>query len=132
MIRTLRRRRRALASLVLGLWLFALGVAMAHACGIGSASSFGANYGVSDRQALAEPDSVPPCDDSVSQLCCREDTLAARLQPLVDAPGGQPVAPPVFIDSLLGGSRPPPSQRAISVLRAIDVPLSIRFVRLTL
>jgi hypothetical protein len=107
----------------MGVWLFALGVAIAHACGLD---------GASDQQPLAEQEPLPLLDDNALRACCGEDTLAVKLQPLVNAPGGQPLAPLAFVDPLLGGSSPPILQRSNSVHRAIDVPLSIRFARLTL
>jgi hypothetical protein len=132
MIRTLRRRRRDFASVVLGLWLFALGVAFAHACGLDRGGDHGARALAGESQA-AQTIPSSSCDDGASQACCRQDTLAAKLQPLIDPPGGQSFAPIAFVDSSsLGASAAPLLQRLPSAHRASDVPLTLRYARLTL
>src|SRR6266542_5454889 len=88
MIRTLRRRRRGFAILILGLWLFALGVAIAHACTLDGASGYTPHSLAHGRQAFAEE--IPPSsdDDTASASCCHEQPFAAKIQPLLDPPGG--------------------------------------------
>ena len=131
MIRMLRRRRRNFASVVLGLWLFALGVAVAHACGLDRGGDHGARTMAGERQA-AHTIPSSSCDEAASHACCRQDTVAAKLQPLIDAPGGPSLAPIAFVDSYLGAAVAPLLQRPPSAHRASDVPLTLRFARLTL
>ncbi|HEX9274786.1 MAG TPA: hypothetical protein VGA51_00090 [Casimicrobiaceae bacterium] len=132
MIRTLRRRRRGFAILILGLWLFALGVAIAHACTLDGASGYTPHSLAHGRQAFAEE--IPPSsdDDTASASCCHEQPFAAKIQPLLDPPGGQPLALTTFVDLPFASSEAPAWHRGTSVHRAIDVRLSIRYARLTL
>ncbi len=132
MIRTLRRRRRGFASLILGLWLFALGVAIAHACGFDGTSAYAPRLLANGQQPFVEDIPLPFGDDAATRSCCDELPFAAKIQPLLDPPDGQPLALIASVDFPLASSETLVSARATSVHRAIDVPLSIRYVRLTL
>ena len=124
----LRRRRRALASLFLGAWLFALFVGVANACLPGGAAdmsptaamAMGAGHGDGEDQA-------PGC----LQFCYDDAPLFSKLQLVQDQPAGQPllVASGSAMRSRVSASAP--SMAYLAHPRQ-DVPLLLRTLRLAL
>jgi hypothetical protein len=123
------RRRRAVASLVLGAWMFALVASLAHACG------FAEELGIDRPVAAALPEgghgdpegAAPPgckqfCGDGISAL--------AKLKTFQDQPNAQTLLPL----SWLGEVRPT-NAAAPALLHPKPTPslaVNIRFVRLAL
>jgi hypothetical protein len=125
----LRRHRRAVASLCLGAWLFALGISIAYACGWHGAPN---DEGATASAALAagDRDDMPPpgCD-----AVCKDDVaVLAKLQAVQEVPGG--AGAPALVSALLLPAGAP----VISTFDpAVDrlppaVPVPIRFLRLLL
>jgi hypothetical protein len=125
-----KRQRKALAPLVLALWLFALFVSVAHACGLDEHLS---QMGQSEAAKVGGHDGS---DDSASPTCdkfCSDDLpLLAKLKAVQDPPTGQALMGPPFVGelfqtpaaavpSLLPSPGPPPG-----------IAVYIRFVRLAL
>lgn len=123
----LRRHRRALGSLILGVWFFALFAAFANACVTGPVSP-------SQGRGLAmqpghEADHGPSAN--CLQFCNDESAVLSKPQLVPDQPAAHPtlVAP-------LGILRWPTSASALTVARLVhpppDVPLLRRSLRLAL
>ena len=126
---SLRRHRKAVTSLILGAWLFALFVGVANACLPGPG-----NAGQTAGMTMAM-DAGHDGDESQSTACqqfCSDDTpLFSKLQLVQDQPAGQPllvegVSPllspvPASTVSVVYFAHPPP-----------DVPILLRSLRLAL
>ncbi len=129
MVTSLRRRRRYVASLLLGAWLFGLFVGIAHACGLlSSAPVLQHPVAAGAVEGNASPDAPPGCE----KFCNDDLPLLTKIQSVQDSPIGQPmvsiahhVVPLAPIPRLAFDSSP-------AAHPATDVPLSIRFLRLTL
>lgn len=128
MLRALRRRRGLLASAVLLTWVFALFVGIAQACGWDEISG-------TPPGAVAERSGVPIGDHGIPPGCaqfCDSDI------PLVSAPQGQDppsgLPPPFGVHPALGLApiAAPAFRTAPTAHPAAGVPVSIRYLRLTL
>ena len=124
-------RRRAIAPLVLGLWIFALGTSIAHACGLVDQFGHTGDAGpVSAAAAHQEPgdETLPACD----RFCADDIPLLSKLKFVEDSP-----AAPAVLSFALGPSVCLPAPpRSSSALGRPDPPPGIavytRFVRLAL
>lgn len=123
------RYRKALASLILGAWAFGLFVGIAHACGWDGVTAMQHDAVAAGPADRTSPDGVPP---GCEKFCNDDLPLVAKLRSVQDSPavhsfvvpvhqvlGFTPIAAPILRPAL--AARPPP-----------DVPLPIRFLRLTL
>jgi len=125
-----KRRRKAIAPLVLAFWLFALFVSIAHACGLDEHLS---HVGQSEAAKVGGHDKS---DDRASPACdkfCSDDLpVLAKLKAVQDPPTGQTLLGLAFVGesfqttvapvpSLLPSPDPPPG-----------IAVCIRFVRLAL
>ena len=124
-----KRQRKVIAPLVLALWLFALFVSVAHACGLDEQLS---HVGQSEAAKVGHDKS----DDGASPACdkfCSDDLLVlAKLKAVQDPPAGQALLGLPFVGesfqttvaavpSLPPSPDPPPG-----------IAVYIRFVRLAL
>jgi hypothetical protein len=123
------RHCKALASLILGVWLFGLFVGIAHACGVGTAPMAPPDPALA--AALGES-----CAGDASRVCekfCNDDIpVIAKLQSVADPPAGHPLV----LASLHGRTFASIPESALHPALAAHprpgVPLSLRVVRLTL
>jgi hypothetical protein len=124
MVSSLRRRRKALSSVILGVWTFALFVGIANACGWDGVTT------VPHHPVAAHSvDGMPP---GCEQFCNDNLPLVGKLQSLQDGSAGQPL---VFAAHYYVGFAPMPApvlRTALAAHPPPGVPLSLRFVRLTL
>ena len=124
----LRRHRKPLASLFLGMWLFALFVGIAHACMTDDASATGQMSGMAMGSGQDDGYGQPA---GCEQFCKIDTPLFSKLQLVQDQPAGQPLMVAsidvpgtlVTLNSVSDAYRahPPP-----------DVPLLLRTLRLAL
>lgn len=123
------RHRKAVASLILGAWLFALFAAIANAC-LPEPGSAGQTAGMTMAM-----DAGHEGDESQSTACqqfCNDDTpLFSKLQLVQDQPAGQPL--------LIASLSPLLSHAPASAVPAAylahpppDVPILLRSLRLAL
>lgn len=125
----LRRRRSGIASVVLGLWIFALFVGIAHAC---------SGDGITPHAAMpmAGHASEAPMDEGMApgceQFCSNDLPLVTVLKLVQDQPAEQPLVIAAF-DPVGVVSRFAPGLRAaVAAHPPPGPPISIRFARLTL
>lgn len=126
---SLRQHRRALATLCLGAWLFALGIGMAYACGWDAASHGSGSFSTGYSATHDDGDDAPPgCDD----VCKDQLAVVTKVQAVEDSPSGvcalappseaaSPRAAPLLPVGAWSDPEPPPA-----------VSISIRFLRLHL
>jgi hypothetical protein len=130
MSRLLHRRRKFLASTVLGLWAFAVFVGIAHACTWDGVTA-PAHPPITTAHAAgvaADGDVGPGCE----QFCSNDLPLVSVLQVVQDPPAGQPL---VLAANHNVGVLPISASRlrlARTTHPPLGVPLSLRTVRLTL
>ena len=124
-----RRHRRAIASLCLGAWLFALGVSIVYACGWHAAAH---DEGAIASAALAAGDRDDPPPPGCDAACKDDVAVLAKLQAVQDVPGG--AGAPALVSALvLPAAAPVISTFDLAVDRlAPAVPVPIRFLRLLL
>ena len=125
-----KRRQKAIAPLILALWLFALIVSVAHACGLDddlgyAAGSKAAMVGGHDG---TEDGAFPACD----KFCSDELAVLAKLKAVQDPPTGQAFVVP----HIVGGSFQTTVAPVPAMLPSPEPPpgiaVNIRFVRLAL
>lgn len=125
-----KRRRKLITPFVVALWLFAIFVSVAHACGVdevlGNASpSMSANIGAHDGANDGAP---PNCD----KFCAADLAVLAKLKAVQDLPTGEALLTPALADELFQTVVAP----SPSLSRSPDPPLGIaintHFVRLAL
>ena len=123
-----RRHRRALATLCLGAWLFALGVGMAYACGWDAAAHGSSSFSTGYSATHDDGDDAPPgCDD----VCKDQLAVVTKVQAVADQPrGGGALAPPSEAASPCAARLAP--VRAWFEPEAAPPSVSIRFLRLHL
>ena len=126
----LRRRRKFLASTVLGIWAFAVFAGIANACtwdGLTAPPHSPIEWAHADGDA-ADHAAGPGCQ----QICSNDLPLISVLQPIQDLPAGQPLVLTAMHD--LGF--PPISASRLRLARTAHplpgVPFFLRTVRLTL
>lgn len=129
MLSSLRRRKTLLASAILGAWVFGLFVGIAHACGWDGVTAM--RHVAVAAGALAEPspDGAPP---GCAKFCNDDLPLVAKVQSVQDSPTGHP---PVLAGHQAFGlaTHAAPAVRPVMAAHPPpDVPVSIRFLRLTL
>ena len=123
------RRRRILASVSLGSWLFAFFVGVAHACGI-EAVLGPVQQPVTvaaDIHDHGDEDALPGCE----RLCADDFPLLAKLQAVQDQVGGQALFLPGLGEPLVVRVAWAPSQ-VRHLHPPPDIAPTIRFVRLAL
>lgn len=125
-----KRRRKAIAPLVLTLWLFAIFVSIAHACGLDEGFAYGAQHqAVNVAGHDTSNDGAPP---ACAKFCSDDLPILAKIKAVQDPPTGQALMVPPFVGEsfqttvaplppLLPLSHPPPS-----------IAVNTRFVRLAL
>jgi hypothetical protein len=124
-----KRRRRSIGALLLGTWLFAFAVSVAHACGLGDAVGPAQNHAPVMSVADNAPDCAPP---GCKEFCSDELPIVGKLSALEQPIDGQPLllssttaagclSAAVVTTLPRPSAVPPPS-----------VPLAIRFLRLAL
>jgi len=124
-------RRRALAPLLLGLWIFALVTSMAHACGLVVQLHHAAVANpisvLLDHQEQGD-ESAPACD----QFCADGIPLLSKLK----SAEGSPATSAVLVLALAFSTCSPAVQWSLSSVGGPDPPPAIaintRFVRLVL
>jgi hypothetical protein len=125
-----KRRRKLITPFVLALWLFAIFVGVAHACGLDEDlgdSGLGKTVNVSGHDGSVG--GASPCCD---RLCADDFPVLAKLQAVQDPPTGQAVlAPAVIGESFQTAAAPVPS-RLPSPDPPPGIAVNIRFVRLAL
>jgi hypothetical protein len=124
MLKSIYRRRRALTSIFLGAWVFALFVGIANACGWDGVITV-AHHPV----AAHSVDGMPP---GCEQFCNDNLPLLAKLQSVQDGSAGQPLA---FATHHYLGFAPMPAPALRPVLAAHPPPGApplLRFLRLSL
>lgn len=130
MPRLAHRNRRFLASAVLGVWVFALFVGIANACGWDGATSVSHHPTVLAHSAddAAGHESTPDCDE----FCSIDIPLFSVLKLVQDQPAGQPLV----LDSRYDVGFLPISAPALPLPQNAHpppgVPFLLRTVRLTL
>jgi hypothetical protein len=126
--RSFRQDRRAITAIALGVWLFALFVGVAHACGLGEP-------GPAPVAAVAADASERPCDAGAppgcQEFCGTDVPLVTRLPSVPDQPDAKVFlvaarAPDVKVDSP-SVLRLTPTAQLSTVL-----PLFLRFAQLRL
>ncbi len=125
----LRRHRKPLASLFLGVWLFALFAGVASACLTDEAAETAQMSGMAMGMGQHDGDHAKP--SGCEQFCKTDIPLLTKLQLVQDQPAGQPLlvagvdvpSLPIVVRSVSSAYRahPPP-----------DVPLLLRTLRLAL
>ena len=122
-----KRRRKFIAPFILALWLFAIFVSVAHACGLDEDlvhAGLNITANVSGHDG-ADDGGSPSCD----KFCADDFPLLAKLKVVQDPPTGQALLVPTLVgESFQTAVAPVPS-----LLRSLDPPpaiaVSIRFVR---
>ena len=129
MFRFRQRQRKTLAAIVVGYWLFAFFVGVAHACGIDEVlgESHALAVTVTDSQGR-DDDAAPGCH----QFCADDLPMLAKLKTVQDAPTVQAfLVQALWVEPLLTGAAP-----IASLPHSPDPPpgidINIRFVRLAL
>ena len=125
-----KRRQKAIAPVILALWLFAIFMSVAHACGLDG------ELGHVDRSEAAKVGGHDGTDDGASSACdkfCSDDlAVLGKLKAVQDPPTGQAFVVPQFV----GGSFQTTVTPVASLLLSPDAPpgidVNIRFVRLAL
>jgi hypothetical protein len=123
-------RRKAIAPVVLGVWIFALMTSIAHACGLlDQLEHVGVQNPVTAVAAHESPDdeSLPACD----KFCADDIPLLSKLKSVEDSPAAS-----VALVVPLGSSfRLPVPARSSPAVAGPDPPviaINTRFVRLAL
>jgi hypothetical protein len=123
------RRRKTVASFVLGAWLFALFVAIAHACGISGATAVLPDAAATSLVGEPHDDATPACCETP----CEDDVpLLTKIQPVQDPPAGTPLIPTSRCGArVLAGAAlvAPPS---LAAHPPSDVSIFLRFLHLAL
>jgi hypothetical protein len=126
-----KRRRRSIAALLLGAWLFAFAVSVAHACGLGLVDAVGP---AQDRApAMSVADNASDCAPPGCKVFCNDELpIVGKLSSLEQPIDGQPLLfssvtavgslSATVATTLPRPSAPPPP----------SAPLAIRFLRLAL
>lgn len=123
-----RRLRKLLTSAALGVWVFALIVGVANACGWTDAFTPSAMAGVAHEAASHGDEGTSDC----VKLCAEGLPVLAKVQAVQDPPEGEPliIAPGHGVDLW---RRSAPTLRPLHARRAPRaVPPLLRFLRLTL
>jgi hypothetical protein len=125
-----RRRRKFMTPFVLALWLFAIFVSVAHACGLDEHfSNVGqieaAKVGGHDR---SDNGASPACD----KFCCDDLPVLAKLKAVQDPPTGQALIGPPFVDEPFQTTVAPVSSLPPSPDPPPGIAIYIRFVHLAL
>ena len=124
-------RRKAIAPVVLGVWIFALMTSIAHACGLlDQLERVGIQNPIPAVAAHESPgdETLPACD----KFCADDIPLLTKLKAVEDSPTGSalviaaPIAPAIWLasaesTSVVHGPDPPPA-----------IAVNTRFVRLAL
>ena len=125
-----KRRRKAVAPLVLAFWLFAVILSVAQACGMGDELAHAGQKGTAnvvghDRSR----DGAPPC---CAKFCSDDIPLLAKVKAVQDPTGGHALA----TLSLISKPFPVATAPLASILQEQNlspgIAVSIRFLRLTL
>jgi hypothetical protein len=125
-----KRRRKFITPFIMALWVFAIFVSVAHACGLDE--DFGhagpnKTVNVSGHNS-SENGGSPSCD----KFCADDFPLLAKLEVVQDSPTGQALMGPPFV----GESFQTTVAAVASLLLSPDLPpgiaVYIRFVRLAL
>ncbi len=129
-MRIRRRQRRVLAAAVLGSWLFALFISIAHACGLGGELGYSQQVvtAMAGGHVQGDQDALPAC----KQFCADDSPVLAKVKSVQDQLGGDALLlPPSLGEALLAWPaaalslrdrpQPPPG-----------IALNTRFVRLAL
>lgn len=123
-------RRRAAARVALALWIFALGVSIAHACGLGDAFDRAGMGRAAAASSYHAPDegTLPECD----RFCTDDTPLLTKLKSVEDPPTG--IGPLITAPAPHRFWRAP--AKSVSLVTGPDAPAGIavntRFVRLAL
>ncbi len=129
-MRIRRSQRRVLAAAVLGFWLFALLISVAHACGLGGELGYSQQIVtvMAGGHVQGDDDALPAC----KQFCADDSPVLAKLNSVQDQPGGHAMLLPPSLGEPLAAR----VASAPSLLYRLNPPpgiaLNIRFVRLAL
>lgn len=125
----IRPQRKALASLMLGAWLFGLFVGIAHACGVGHATMTRPN-----AVFAAAVDDL--CAGDIPAGCekfCNDDVpVVAKIQSAADPSAAHPIVLASLHRHTFASIPAPDFHPAMAAHLAPGVPLSLRVVRLAL
>ena len=124
------RRRRAIAPFILGFWLFAICVSVAHACGLDEDFR---NAGVSKTSLVSalcalDESATPACE----KFCFDDSPLLAKLTAVQDSPTGQAFIVPAPVGGSIQTVTAPPPLLWLSPDPPPGIAVNIRFVRLAL
>jgi hypothetical protein len=126
-----KRRRKFITPFILGLWLFAIFVSVAHACGLDEDlehAGLNVTANVSGHDGSDDGGS-PSCD----KFCADDFPLLAKLKVVQDPPTGQALLVPTLVGESFQTAAAAPVP---SLLPSLDPPpgiaVNIRFVRLAL
>ena len=128
MFRSFRQQRKTITSFALVVWLFALFVGIAHACGLDEPTT------ASPDAAAASPSGGPSdtgTPDGCEQFCKANVPMVTKLPYLGDQPDAQPL---IVADRDIGVAvaLPPAFQLAPAAHPSPDVTAYIRFAHLRL
>ena len=128
MFRPLRQQRKSIAGVALGVWLFALFVGIAHACGSVEPSFAPAHAAAVNASQHSSDEGMPiGCE----QFCKSDIPVITKLPAFGDQPDAQPLI--VAVDNVrVVLASPPAYQRAQAAHSRSDVPPFLRFTRLRL
>jgi hypothetical protein len=124
-----KHRRRRIGALLLGAWLFAFAVSVAHACGLGDAVGPALDHAPAMSVADNAPDCAPP---GCKEFCNDELPIVGKLSALEQPIDGQPL---LLSWTTAAGSLSAAVVTTLPRLSAVpppSVPLAIRFLRLAL
>ena len=123
------RHRRPLAAAALACWLFALGVSIAHACGLDAYLGDANEIQSMAMSGQGGDESSPP---GCPRFCADDVPVLAKIKLVQDQAGAQPLL--VSLDSIQPPvtAVPPPVSRSRAPQPPPGIAVTIRFVRLAL
>ena len=128
MFRPFRQQRKTITGVALGVWLFALFVGIAHACGWVE-PSIAPVHAVAAKASQHSSDEGTPV--GCEQFCKSDIPVVTKLPPLGDQPDAQPLIVAVNNVRVVLAS-PPAFPLAQAAHSSSDVPPFLRFTRLRL
>ncbi len=123
-----RRQRKTITSFALGVWLFALFIGFAHACGLDEPASVQIHVAAANSGERSLDLGAP---DGCEQFCKADMPVVTQIPPL----GDQPCSVPLTIaarDIGVAFAFPPASRSAQVAHPPPDVPAFLRFAHLRL
>jgi hypothetical protein len=129
MLKSIRRQRRSLTSLILGTWIFTLFVGIANACGWDGVTAPAHDLASMSGMVLPSDDGVP---SACAQFCNDDVPLVVKVQQVQDPPGSMPLIVATHYTSVLAPIAGSISRPALTAHPPPDVPVLLRFLHLAL